>query len=130
MPSPDNVQFYPYLDDLAERTRRREIDWREANPTTFIWDTQHESKQARFSVQRVERTIQVQPGGPLAAQKEYNYIFQAFELAKNGQYVARITLSGLNEPELNPKLALLFDLVRAEITNRALEFLKEFLPGQ
>jgi hypothetical protein len=126
MPSnPDAPELRAYIDELIERTREGNLDWKEANASTFYWER---GVIARLNLQRTERTVLKFPSNPQGGNKrETNYILQAFEVAAN-QWSVRFVIDGTTDAGLNDSLGVLFEEVRALIYRRNMKFLKDLLP--
>src|SRR5579862_6452357 len=84
----DSGGLQGYVSDLAVATKAGKVNWKEVNPTTFVWET-GPPRNARVSIQRVDRTVQVSVPTPpgivigrsvrVASQSQTSYLFQAFE---------------------------------------------------
>ena len=128
--SPESLELLKYLEELTQSTRNGTIDWKEANPTTYVWEsrTRHD-RAARVSLQRVDRNIQRTVAGRNFIQRETHYILQAFELPMPiGNPQQKFSASGAEDQEVNEKLRILFEEVQAGVARKGLQFLREFLP--
>jgi hypothetical protein len=134
MPNSESEGIQAYLSDLITATKAGKVNWKTVNPSTFVWET-GAPRNARLSLQRVERTVQVPIAGQIVVgrpamprftqQQQTSFVFQAFEMG-NPNPVLNIDSS--NDQELNKRLAELFDLVKTGISQKTLDFLKSILP--
>jgi hypothetical protein len=83
---------------------------------------------AKITLQKAENVVnQYSSGGVRSARMSY-FILQVHETQFAGQSVLRLTISGLNQPEVNEKLEKLFQLIGSGISERGLKFFKSIIP--
>jgi hypothetical protein len=121
MPNPSD-EVVTYLDQIIGATRNGQMEWGEANPTTFLWQTAQPTP-GRMIIQRVDKTeTQV---SPLRVVTITTYVFQAIDL-KSG--AARFTLKGAENEAINKKLGELYNSAKESNARKSLDFLKSILP--
>lgn len=120
MASPSE-QLAAYIHQLSEQTSAGKMIWKQANPTTLVWEAES-PPYARITLQKVARPTRVMGGRVVTAT---NYILQALD--KTG--LARLSLSSVEFPDLKETLAELYSHARVSLNRDGLEFLKKILPG-
>jgi len=130
MPQNEPDSLLSYIDELAEATSMGKIEWRNANPTTFLWDAEPRLH-SRLSLQRVERMVQVfmqneEGKKVLRNQKRQSYMLQAVGLEGSTNPV--VTIDGSSDAEINEKLESLFELIKTRSSEKSLAFLRSLLP--
>jgi hypothetical protein len=138
MPNSESEGLQAYISDLVAATKAGKVNWKSVNPTTFVWET-GSPKNARVSLQRVDRVVQVAlpiggqiiiggratPQQRVTQQTQTSYVFQAFDGASP---TAILNIDSSSDPELNKSLTDLFELVKTGISQKTLDFLKSILP--
>jgi hypothetical protein len=125
MPSLESSDLRAYVDQLAEATRNGSIKWRDANPTTFIYET-GSVKPAGLMLQRLERAVATKTeDGRIVPIKKFSYRFYANEGPVN-----RLTIDSSGDAGVNQSLETLFELIKSEISRETLDFLKSILPAK
>jgi len=125
MPSVKHEALADYIDELVKATEQGKIDWNAVNPTTFVWETTA-PRNARVSLQRVERTVSVRVGSVNIPQKAISYLFQVVDLKQPTPPI--LIVDTAEDNSLKEKLAALFNLMKTGISDKTLEFLKSILP--
>jgi hypothetical protein len=125
----ETAEIREYIQRLIEATRSGEMNWSPANPTTYSWDAPVVNNQsARLTLQRVE---QAEPptvsGGRLVQKKSTSHVLQAFEI-RGANAISRVTIRGLDNPELDKQMESLYELIEYEKKRVALDFLKSVIP--
>lgn len=125
MPDIEPTEAVQYLDQFIEATRRSTIAWQRANPTTFIWNV-GPPQPSRVVLQRVDRVINARtPTGTMTQQKQTTYVLQVTDAAG----IQQVSLTGDDHPDINRKLADLYQSITEMVSKRALDFLKKIIPS-
>jgi hypothetical protein len=103
------------------------IQWRSANPTSYLWDTTGPVPTARLVLQAVEQTFMVAENDRRVQKKRTYYVFQVLDGATGG-WVQRELIDGSKNQILDSKMRDLFAFVRGREVQTDLDFLKQTLP--
>lgn len=125
MPNEKYETLATYIDELIGATQQGKIEWKSVNPTTFIWETSV-PRNAKVSLQRVERLVNIKFGSRTVQQKTTTYLFQVVDL--NQPIPPILIVDTADDQQLNEKLAALFELAKTGISEKTLNFLKSILP--
>ena len=117
---PETDELLAYLAQLIETTSTGSVNWAEANPTTYTWDSTVPGRGGKVAIQAISRRDQ--SGIPRRA-----YVFTVVDPRTN---VQKLAIDGGTDVEVNQKLKDLFNAVQASITRKGLDFLKSILPHQ
>lgn len=125
MPSTEHEGLATYIDELVAATKEGKISWTAVNPTTFVWETSV-PKNAKVSLQRIERSMFVPFQGKTKFQRRTTYLFTVVDLDKPSTPI--LSVEGIADATIDEKLGALFDLVKSGITEKTMKFLKSILP--
>jgi hypothetical protein len=114
MPGLSERELVRYLDDLIQATTDGLIQWRPANPTSYIWD-KDEPPRARLLLQQ-------------APFKSERYSLHVFEVYEDTPIKTREEIDGRTSEVINERLGRLFAFVRDKYIQQDLDFLRGTLP--
>lgn len=109
-----------YLDQLMIATKSTDINWVQANPSTFVWD--NKEKRGRLVLQQVTQTPKLSKDGKLLFIN--TYVLQVLDSSGN----QKLVLKGSSDDDINARLSSLFEQISNLKTQTAIDFLAAMLP--
>ena len=121
-------EILSYIDEIIEATNKDTIEWKRANPTTYIWSVIEPGGSvhptAKVIVQRVRKTSFIDELGRPKVTAVEHYIFQALDASA----VTKLSITGDDSRQINAKLGILYNAIADSMARKGLDFLKTILP--
>jgi hypothetical protein len=117
---PETDELLAYLAQLIESTSKGSLNWAEANPTTYTWQSNTPGRVGKLAIQAVQRKNQY-------GSKDWYFVFTVAEPTTG---VQKLAVDGGTDAEVNKKLQELFKAIASSITRKGLDFLKRILPDK